>query len=207
MTIPPESNKLPSEFHPHLRPDRLQAIAGLIYAASHSAYRRHDPKFGDDRWSLGCVRFARCRNLILEKAKSGEWEWLGIVNDSKRLVFKVGEVPVRFCRGRVSNPPQRTLASWSDEVYQQSLAFPEDATLSKIIWRLVVETGYLGDPTKIVFAGYTDKRSVYCSWDIETPDEVMLLGSGNSGIPVGVQIDEPLVALKSSNAQDASPGK
>lgn len=191
MVTPAE--KQPSDYHPDLTVERLEELAGLIYGAARSAYQRHDPHRGDDGWSLGCVRFARCRNRLLEKAKAGSWAWFGIINDSKRLIFRVGVVPVRFCRGRVANPPERTLAVWGDEVYQRSLAFPEDETLADITWRLLVETGPLGDPSKLVFAGYTSKRSVHCSWDIEIPPEAILADTPVSAVPPGVEIDEPVV--------------
>ena len=189
-------DKQPSDYHNDLQPERLQAIAGLIFGAARSAYHRHEPHRGDDRWSLGCVRFARIRNLLLDQAKNERWKWFGIVNDSKRLIFSIGVVPVRFCRGRLTNPPERTLAVWNDEVYQRSLAFPEDKTLANITWRLLIETGHLGDPTKLVFAGYTSKRTVYCSWDLEIPAEVLLADAALSNVPKGVEIDEPAVGVK-----------
>jgi hypothetical protein len=191
MDLPAE--KQPADYHPDLTAGRLQDLAGLVYGAARSAYRRHDPHGGDDGWSLGCVRFTRCRNRLIEKDKAGGWKWFGIINDSKRFIFRVGNVPVRFCRGRVSNPPDRTLAVSSDEVYQRSLAFPEDATLAKITWRLLIETGPLGDPSKLVFAGYTSKRSVYCSWDIEIPADALFADAPVSAVPPGVEIDEPIV--------------
>jgi len=201
-TKSPEKN--PVDYHADLQYDRLQAIAGVLFGAARGAYGRHEPGKGDDGWSLGCVRFARCRNLLAQQAVNGTWNWFGIVNPSKRFIFRIGVVPVRFCRGRFANPPERTLALWNDEANQRSLAFPEDPALSKITWRLVVETGPLGDPMKLVFAGYTSKRSVYCSWDLVIPPEMVLSESVPSNVPAGVVINEPGVGVKPTTKEQST---
>lgn len=189
------SQKKPSDYHPHLTDDRLSAIAEMLFSARYEAAQLHDPKSGDDAWSLGCRGFAWCRNRLLRKTASRDWPWLGIVSASKRLIVRIGDVPVRFYRGISDNPPQKTLANWSDETQQLVFAFGEDSDLKDMKWRFVIETGFLGEPIKVIFAGYTDAGKVYCSWDIRTPAEILKLTPPLNNIPAGVEIAAPTVEL------------
>lgn len=158
----------PSDCHPDLQEDRLSMLAQFFASTRMGVASLHDTSAGDDGWSLGCRSFARWRNNLLKKAKTGEWPWLNIVNPGKRFVFGIGVVPVRFFRGSVNRPPERTLSNSVPELNQLSLAF-EDFPVSyrDLKWRFAIETGLLGEPTAIIFAGLgREDGAVVHKWNV-----------------------------------------
>jgi hypothetical protein len=158
----------PSDCHPDLQDSRLGALAQFFAATRSNTAELHDATAGDDSWSLGCRSFARSRNLLLQKAASGEWPWLGIVNPDKQFVFSIGVVPVRFFRGEVTRPPERTLAYSAPELAQIALAFDDVETpYAQLHWRFAIETGTLGEPIRVIFAGLAhEDGAVVCQWEI-----------------------------------------
>jgi hypothetical protein len=194
----------PSDYHPDLLDDRLYVIAELLYSARNEVFERHEPDAGDDAWSLGCRAFSWCRNRLVDKARSGEWPWLELVSDSKRLIFRVGAVPVRFYRGIPANPPLRTLAHWHDELRQLSLAFGENSPLTGLKWRFVLETGFLGEPISVLFAGFTGPGRVHCSWPIPITAKIIpMRPKPTQPLPSGVELDSPAIEVPSDSDSDA----
>lgn len=158
----------PHHCHPDLQEERLLTLAQFFASTRSQVVSLHDPFSGDDAWSLGCRGFARWRNLLIQKSKTGEWPWLGIVNPGKKFIFSIGAVPVRFYRGSVNRPPFRTLASNAQELTQMSLAFAtEDNQFGNLKWRFAIETDYLGEPSAVIFAGLAgEDGSVVCHWKL-----------------------------------------
>lgn len=158
----------PQDCHPDLQEDRLLSLADFFASTRSAVVALHDPLAGDDGWSLGCRGFARCRNMLVQKAKSGEWDWLGILNPGKKFIFSIGSVPVRFYRGSHKRPPTRTLATNAQELKQLSLAFATSNELYRDLkWRFAIETDFLGEPSAVIFAGLAgDDGSVVCHWKL-----------------------------------------
>lgn len=158
----------PSDCHPDLQADRLLALAQFFASTRSAVVALHDPLSGDDGWSLGCRSFSRWKNLLLNKAQSGEWPWLGIINPKMGFVFSIGSVPVRFYRGSMLKPPFRTLASTAQELRQMSLAFPAaEEHYRDLKWRFAIETNYLGEPSSVIFAAMSgDTGSVVYHWKL-----------------------------------------
>jgi hypothetical protein len=148
-------HELPAECHPDLKWVRLLELAQFFAKTRSDVVALHNPLGGDDSWSLGCRGFARCRNLLLAKAKSGDWEWFSILNPSKKFMFAIGAVPVRFYRGRHNFAPSRTLASSHEELAQLSFAFATEgaAAFRDLKWRFAIETDFLGGPSAVIFVG------------------------------------------------------
>lgn len=158
----------PSDCHADLEVSRLAALAQFFAQSRNDTALLHDISAGDDSWALGCRSFARWRNLLIQKARTADWPWLGIINPGKRFVFSIGEVPVRFFRGSVTRPPNRTLAYSAPELAQLALAFDDIETpYAQLHWRFAIETGLLGEPTRVIFAGLTrEDGSAACQWDL-----------------------------------------
>ena len=158
----------PSTCHPDLSEERLQALAQFFAQTRADTADLHDVVAGDDSWVLGCRSFARWRNLLKQLAGSPDWDWLSIVNPGKRFVFSVGAVPVRFFRGSIARPPERTLAYSAPELKQLALAFDDVETpYAQLNWRFAIETGPLGEPLRVIFAGLArEDGSVVCHWEI-----------------------------------------
>lgn len=158
----------PSDVHPDLTDERLQSLANFFATTRSSVAALHDPLAGDDAWALGCRGFARWRNLLLSKFQSGEWAWLRVINPSKHFIFAIGNVPVRFYRGKSTRAPSRTLIQSAQELAQLSLAFSlEESQYRNLNWRFAIETDFLGEPSKVVFAALAkEDRAVVYQWTI-----------------------------------------
>jgi hypothetical protein len=158
----------PSNCHPDLQEDRLLTLAQFFASTRSTVTALHDPLSGDDGWSLGCRSFARWRNLLLNKAKTGEWPWLSIISPGKKFIFAIGSIPVRFYRGSYSKPPFRTLAFNAQELTQLSLAFASTEVNYKYLkWRFAIETDYLGEPSSVIFASMSgDDGAVIFHWKL-----------------------------------------
>jgi hypothetical protein len=178
-----DQSSKPVEVHPEFTDERLSLIAHLISNAVNSAARRHQSTSGDDGWSLGCVRFARIKNLLIRKAQSGDWPWLAIINPGKKFIFSIGGVPIRFYRGKPDSAPERTLVVSSPEFLQMSLAFEGmDAELKKLCFRFAIETGILGETVSVVFAALAHEGGAPVhSWKINIDND--------SAIETDLQID------------------
>lgn len=158
----------PSNIHPDLTDDRLQALANFFASTRSAVAALHDPLSGDDAWALGCRGFARWRNLLVSKFQSGEWPWFKVLDPSKRFIFAIGNVPVRFFRGNSKRAPSRTLVQSAQELAQLSLAFPmTEVEYRELSWRFAIETDFLGEPSKVVFAALAkEDGAVVYQWAI-----------------------------------------
>jgi hypothetical protein len=158
----------PVDCHPALTDERLQVLAQFIAEVVERAASSHAVSEGDGNWGLGCKRFERIVNCLLREHVARRWEWFGVVNPGKRFVFSVGDVPVRFYRGKPDRAPARTLAVHTPELRQLSLAFDGlDAAYKELLYRFAIETGPLGEPVSIIFAALAkDDGAVVFSWDI-----------------------------------------
>jgi len=169
----------PSNVHPDLTDERLQALATFFASTRSSVVALHDPLAGDDAWALGCRGFARWRNLLVNKSKSGEWPWFKVLDSSKRCVFAIGNVPFRFYRGKPKRAPSRTLTQSAPELAQLSLAFSmDDMQYRELRWRFAIETDFLGEPDKVIFAALAkDESAPVYHWAIpfdKVDDDVKL---------------------------------
>lgn len=159
----------PSDCHPDLLQERLEELAQFFASTRTQVASLHDPLSGDDAWSLGCRGFARWRNMLIVKARSGDWPWLSIINPGKKFIFQIGSVPVRFYKGTLKNLPARTLAHTHEELNQLSLAFTDtNSSLRSLKWRFAISTDVLGYPIAVHFAGLSCENNgkVAHQWSI-----------------------------------------
>ncbi len=183
-----QQERKPWDYHQDLKEEHLQLLAWFFGNTAAEVAANHLPESGDDSWSLGCRRNAWWRNRLLEIDRSGAWPWFSIVSPTKAFVFAIGNVPVRFYRGRLDNPPRNTLAHRDDELRQLSLAFP-DSKNGEMKWRFSIETNGKGKPVGVVFAGLKEDGTVACYWNI--PFEADVVGIYT---PVdAVEIESPAV--------------
>lgn len=186
----------PSDIHPDLTDERLQTLASFFASTRSAVAALHDPLSGDDVWALGCRGFARWRNLLISKFQSGEWSWFRVMDPSKRFIFAVGSVPIRFYRGSSKRPPSRNLAQSAQELAQLSLAFPmNDVQYRDLSWRFAIETDFLGEPSKVVFAALAkEDGAVVHHWEIpfETANVDVKVDVRNDDM---VELPSPIVVV------------
>ena len=165
----PLPSRLPWDFHPALTEDRLRICARLLAHARRDALAMASYELGDDPWSVGCRAFAFGRHRLERAARSGDYPWLEVLDDSAHFVFVIGSngsgVPVRFYRGAADEPTERTLRRQEMEVQQLSLALGEGAA-EGLAFRLAVETGEAGRVKRVVFLALRGEDRVECFWPV-----------------------------------------
>lgn len=198
----------PWDFHPDLTEDRLMRLAQFFANTRRELISLHDRTKGDDAWSLGCRGFSWWRNRLLAIANTDEWAWLSIINPGKRFIFGIGAVPVRFYRGHINRPPMGTLADSFDELRQLSLAFPDTPNLRDLKWRFAIETGHLGEPTNVIFAGLTQAGEVVCYSNIPFEAGIVDMPINTPSISDIVELPAPTVfAPQIRKAEGSNGGK
>ena len=195
----------PSEWHPDLQEDRLIPLAQFFATVCAEVALLHDASAGDDGWSLGCRRNARWRHRLAKKAQSREWPWFSVIKSGKRFVFSIGSVPVRFYRGRHNKPTLNTLAHDAPELEQLSIAFKgTDTPFKDLHYRFAIETGLLGEPTAVVFAGLAkEDGSVVCHWKLPFDAvELQAVAPAEPRIDDIVELPAPVVGVKPAISTD-----
>ncbi|HEY0121271.1 MAG TPA: hypothetical protein VGC14_05830 [Rhizobium sp.] len=185
---------LPWEYHPDLTEERVVTIARLIADARHMAVELFDEAAGDDGWTLGCraSQFGRAR--ILRAAADGEFPWLGVLDRSRRLVFTIGEVPIRIYRGEADDPTERTLRQSYSELQQLSFSFDKEDDGGSLAYRYAIETDIDGSVLAIKFVGLRGESAIL-NWDVPL---AALSGVGTVGRPAteSVELDAPAVVIR-----------
>jgi hypothetical protein len=137
--------KMPWEYHADLSEVRLKAIATLISRGRANALDRYDTAIGDDSWTLGVCAFNYGRYEIIQSAQRGEHPWLSIADDSRRFVFRIGAIVVRFYRGDPQEPRPNMLHQVFDELRQLPLPLEDGQSLEGVQFRIAVETDEAGE--------------------------------------------------------------
>src|ERR1700722_19795093 len=96
--------------YPSLSRDRLSMVANIIRRVRSETVLLHEPHNGDDEWSLGCRAYRRTCFAIREASQSNKW--LRVLTQAANLQFSfaIGEIPLRFYRGKADDLPERYLA-------------------------------------------------------------------------------------------------
>jgi len=187
----PLPSRLPWDFHPALTEDRLRICARLLAHARRDALAMASYELGDDPWSVGCRAFAFGRHRLVRAARSGDYPWLEVLDDSAHFVFVIGSngsgVPVRFYRGAADEPTERTLRRQEMEVQQLSLAFGE-AAAEDLAFRLAVETGEGGRVERVVFLALRGEDRVECFWPV--PLELPVGAAAVTAVQLRLMADE-----------------
>lgn len=186
-------NPKPWDCHPDLSKERLLRLAQFFAHTRRELMTHYDRSKGDDSWSLGCRGFSWCKNRLVAISNTTEWPWLSIFNPTKRFIFGIGAVPIRFYRGRIDRPPMGILANSFDELRQLSLAFRDEPHLRDYKWRFAIETGHLGEPVNIIFAGLTQSGEVVCYYNVPFETEIIDLPVLMQKASDAVELPEPVV--------------
>lgn len=157
--------KLPWELHPALSEERLRICARLLANARRDALAMASYELGDDSWSVGCRAYAFGRHRLARAASTGQYNWLGVLDESNAFVFLIEDIPVRFYRGAADEPTARVLRRHTEEAEQLSLALG-DAALG-LVFRLAVETGEGGRVERVVFLALRgEEGEAVCVWPV-----------------------------------------
>lgn len=190
----------PWDRHPDLSQDRLVLIAKEIAKVRDEALLTHEEKKGDSPWGFGCRALER--QIYAIKKLAEEESWLTILEDKRHFVFQIGEVPVRFYKGRANKPKINSLQrrNLELEAQQKAFAFMQEQGW---MWRLAIETDETGRVTRIVAVEISlssnNKENVIAvgiCWEIPLLESVGGMSSVSSIKREGKQLDKPKVRPK-----------
>lgn len=192
----------PWEYHRDLTQERLVVAARLIVDGRQTAVELQAETEGDNGWTLGCRAFQFGRHRILRAVDGEEYPWLGVIDRSLQLIFKIGEVPVRIYRGEADEPTDRTLRQSNNELRQLGFSFDERDEGRELAFRFAVETDVDGSVLAVKFVGLRSATAVL-NWDVPINDAT---SAGAVGTPATetVELDAPAVALRGRSSKTAS---
>jgi len=192
----------PWDYHPDLTEDRLTAVAALIVEGRQTAVELFDEEAGDNGWTLGCRAFQFGRHRILRAVDGEEYPWLGVIDRSLQLIFKIGEVPVRIYRGEADDPTDRTLRQSLNELRQLGFSFDERDEGRELAYRFAVETDLDGSVLAVKFVGLRGETAVL-NWDVPIEG---VGGGGAVGSPATepVELEAPAVGVRGRASKTGS---
>jgi hypothetical protein len=198
----------PWEAHPDLTPARLMYISRMFSREWRRSKRSHRPRLGDRAWGFGAKINERLRHALA--LASHQNTWLRLVIRDLHFVFAVGEVPVRFYRGRSRIAKENFMRRRRAELSQQQLAFPEAmGGPLECLYRFVIEGDVDGPAPEIYLVQINAKSGVITeAWPITARGRALV---STSPAPVTVPqvrghvpIAAPVVTRKHRKKADAS---
>ncbi|WP_407333266.1 peroxidase [Enterovibrio sp. 27052020O] len=195
--------KQPWELNPALSSEKIKWLASLIRDIRDDVIDRHDDELGDSARSTGLRAYECCRTRIIRAAAAdGDCDWLGIVKDDGKFTFSIDSVPVRFFRGKPSNPEERRLIPCVEALSQMSLLPVEVGDAAAIVWFFAVEVDEFRYVERVTFTGFLDSVQVSC-WDIPLDVKVASIGLVSSELPEPVITQKASVSIKVKEKQEA----
>lgn len=191
----------PWDRHADLSQERLSTLALTILRVRDDALLTHEPHKGDGPWGYGCRALERQIDAIKKLAETESW--LTILEEGRHFVFQVGQVPVRFYKGRANKPRVSSLRQNHPELRAQQLAF-KFADDRHGLWRLAIETDVTGRVSRVVAVevlvagkpGNEKVRGARTSWEIPLGGSVGAVSSVTPTKREGKQLDKPKVRPK-----------
>lgn len=191
----------PWEYHPDMSEERLSAVASLLASGRGTALDRHDPAIGCDGWTLGVEAFNFGRHRINAAEGTPGFEWLSVPDPSRRLQFRMGDVPMRFYRGLASDPTPRMLADAPLEMEQYALPLGAAALLDGCKFRIAVETDEDGGIVQISFVAIRG-HSVETIWPIPYRSAGPVLAGLGAELPEGRELPAPRIESLTDRHED-----
>lgn len=182
--------KKPWEIDKRLAKPCICEVGKIIKHVRHKTISLHDPDNGDGPWSLGCRIYERTINTFVEKSKI--LDWLGYIKDNLYFVVLVNGVPIRFYRGTVEEPTNRTLRRLSPERKATQLLF--DFEEPEWFWRIVVDTELNGEVLRLVLAQFDEMGGHQNPWEIPISRPVAVMTPVDSIRRESVVLDKPNVS-------------
>lgn len=195
----------PWEYHPDLSSERLIKVAQLLASGRGQAVDRHEPSIGCDAWTLGIEAFNFGRFQISRAAGTPGLEWLDVPDASRRLLFRIGSVPLRFYRGFASEPTARTMTDIPIELEQYPLPLEDGASLDGCKFRLAVETNEDGTVMQISFVAVRGGL-VETIWPIPYENAKPLIVALDDHKPEGRELLAPVVEFPLNGEEEAESG-
>ncbi|HIF9436774.1 TPA: peroxidase [Photobacterium damselae] len=198
--------KQPWDFNPALTPKRLKQLASLVREVRDTVIDLHDDLLGDSARGTGLRAYECCRVRIIRASKEDDWEWLGIIKSDGQFTFSIDSVPVRFYRGKPSNPEERRLIPCIEALSQMSLLPVEVGEAAAILWFFAVEVDEFRYVERVTFTGFLEGNQVSC-WEIPLDEKVPIFTTVRANLPEPVVTQKASVSIKKKERKAQNDGQ
>jgi len=184
----------PSHFYPELSDDRLRLIAANLLDLRFVTLREMQSKF-DDNYTRESTVFGRTRNMLIELATRGGYDWLALVHAAMDVTFRIGNVPCRYFRDDPVNPEKNGF--FKRNAVDDLFATDED---EPVMWRFIVERALTEeDEDRVFFAGYNVFHEKVSEWVYRASSP--MLHAVDADVPAAMAIPPADVGLREDAAE------
>ncbi|QDH14892.1 hypothetical protein E3E11_02375 [Oecophyllibacter saccharovorans] len=180
----------PWDYDPALSKASLCQVAQLIERGRSIALDHHAPEIGLNNWSLGGDAYSCICHQFNRAAGTSGFEWLAVTNSGLQFQFTIGQVPLRFYRGKPSNPSGRTLAPTDFE--QLCFDFGSKILVPGSLFRICYEIDEDGSMLQSYFVAVRN-GIVEDIWPIPLENNVSQVVWFNDDRPEGRELPSPTV--------------
>lgn len=155
-------------FYPELTDDRLSTIAVALLDVRYTTIRAMNSPH-DDNYTRETAVFGRSKNLLIEMAQSGTYDWMSLKHGGMDVTFKIGEVPCRFFSDDPNNPEK---SGFFRRNAVDDLFAPDDQ--QPVMWRFVVGKALTEhDEDQVFLVGYNVYQEKICEWQYRASAPIM----------------------------------
>lgn len=195
------SLKKPWEYNDALTEQNLIEVCNLIVSAYNEVLDYRLPEKGDNKWALGCRRYAWAKERIRKAVESGLIPCLSILKDQgNTFIFLIGEVPVKFKCTDPDDPDDSVIRQSAIESQQLSLLELEGLYDPRSLrWRIAVEDDYDGEVLRVAVIGITENKMTECFWEMPRDRIVPHITTAFEHKDEGVDLDAAFVDVANAN--------
>ena len=149
----------------------------------------------DDNYTRESAIFGRTRNMLIELATAGGYDWMALVHAAMDVTFRIGGVPCRYFRDDPTNPEKAGFFKRNsvDDLFATDENEP-------VMWRFIVERALTDeDEDRVFFAGYNVFHEKVSEWVYRASSP--LLHAVDSDVPATMAIPSADVGLR-DDAED-----
>ena len=186
----------PNHFYPELSDARLSAIAAKLLDLRFVTLLEMQSRF-DDNYTRETVVFGRTRNMLIDMAMRGGYEWMTLVHAGMDVTIRIGNIPCRYFRDDSSSPEK---AGFFKRNLVDDLFATDDG--EPVMWRFIVERALIEeDEDRVFFAGYNIFHEKVSEWVYSASNP--LLHAIDRDVPNSTAIPSAVVGLRDDHVDDS----
>lgn len=186
----------PNHFYPELNDACLRTVAARLLDVRFETLLEMQSKF-DDNYTRETVVFGRTRNMLIDLALRGGYQWMSLVHAGMDVTIRIGNVPCRYFRDDPSSPEKAGFFKRNavDDLFTTDEVEP-------VMWRFIVERALTDeDEDRVFFAGYNIFHEKVSEWVYGASNP--LLHAIDRDVPASTSIPPAIVGLLDDDADDS----
>jgi hypothetical protein len=194
---------LPWELNSALLPERLQLLAIAAQQARDGVIDLRDDR--DDAWCCCCRAYTWTRAAFAAVQQAGGASWMRTKSSGLAFTFYVGNVPMKFYRGKADQPKTSSLRSGVREMLAQSrLDFLEEEIQGEgeagWFWLMAIDTDVDGRVLDVVVFQANANKEVRYPWPVPLDGRVVSLSTVSDVRREGVDLEPAEIGIAGDEA-------